>query len=57
METISLANLAVAFIPVIVVMLIIWRWGMGYKASVYAVFRMMPAFIEWMRSHVYLLNK
>ena len=22
-------------------MVIIWRWGMGYKASVYTVFRMM----------------
>ena len=40
MQSISLTNLAIAFIPVFVVIVIIWRWDMGYKASIYAILRM-----------------
>jgi putative ABC transport system permease protein len=40
MQPIPLVNLAIAFIPVFVVIVIIWRWDMGYKASIYAIFRM-----------------
>ena len=40
MQSISLVNLAVAFIPVLIVIVIIWRWDMGYKSSIYAIFRM-----------------
>ena len=40
MVTIPLSNLAVAFIPVFVVLIIIWRWNIGLKSSLYAIFRM-----------------
>jgi len=40
-QTIPLANLAVAFIPVVVVIVIIWKWRLGYKSSIYAIFRML----------------
>jgi len=40
MQPIPLVNLAIAFIPVFVVIVIIWRWDMGYKAFIYAIFRM-----------------
>ena len=40
MQTISLASLAFAFFPVLIVILIIWRWNIGYRASIYAIFRM-----------------
>ncbi|MBT8385820.1 MAG: ABC transporter permease, partial [Ignavibacteria bacterium] len=33
--------LALAFIPVAIVVAIIWKWGIGYKSSIYAVFRML----------------
>ncbi|MEJ2195702.1 MAG: ABC transporter permease [Ignavibacteriaceae bacterium] len=36
-----MANLALAFIPVIVVIIIIWKWGLGYRSSIYAIFRML----------------
>jgi len=39
--TIPLLNLAIAFIPVIVVIFIIGKWQLGYKSSVYAVCRML----------------
>ncbi len=39
--TIPLLNLALAFIPVAVVVAIIWRWNLGYANSLYAVFRML----------------
>ena len=39
-QIISLANLPLAFIPVIVVILIIWKWKIGPRTSIYAVFRM-----------------
>ena len=40
MVTIPLSNLAIAFIPVFVVLIIIWRWNIGLKSSLYAIFRM-----------------
>ena len=40
-QTIPLANLALAFIPVIVVVVIIWKWNLGYKNAIYAVARML----------------
>ena len=36
----QLSNLAIAFIPVFVVLIIIWRWNIGLKSSLYAIFRM-----------------
>lgn len=40
-QTIPLLNLAVAFIPVIAVIVIIGKWQLGYKSSIYAVCRML----------------
>ena len=40
MVTIPLSNLAIAFIPVFIVLIIIWRWNIGLKSSLYAIFRM-----------------
>ena len=40
-QNISIVNLSLAFIPVFVVIAIIWRWNIGYKATIYAVFRML----------------
>jgi UDP-glucose/iron transport system permease protein len=39
--TIPLAHLALAFIPVIAVVAIIWRWKLDYKGSLYATSRML----------------
>jgi len=41
LQSIPLLNLTLAFIPVLVVILIIWKWQLGYKGSIYAVFRML----------------
>ena len=41
MQTIPLENLALAFIPVIIVIMVIWRWQLDYKHSIYAIFRML----------------
>ena len=40
-QNISLLNLVIAFVPVIVVIVIIWKWQLDYKTSLYAVFRML----------------
>jgi len=40
-QIIPLANLALAFIPVIAVIVIIWKWNLGYGSSLYAIFRML----------------
>ena len=40
-QTIPLLNLALAFMPVIVVILILWAWKQKYQNSAYAVFRML----------------
>jgi putative ABC transport system permease protein len=41
MQTIPLSNLALAFIPVFIVIMLIWRWQLDYKHSIYAVGRML----------------
>jgi len=40
-QTIPFVNLALAFIPVAIVIVIIWKWGLGYKNSLYAIVRML----------------
>ncbi len=40
-QTIPVANLLLAFIPVLVVIAIVWKWRIGHKNSIYAVFRML----------------
>lgn len=40
-QIISPLNLALAFIPVAVVIVIIWRWKLPYKKSIYAILRML----------------
>lgn len=41
MQTIPYTNLALAFIPVIVVIIILWKWKTGFGSSIYAIFRML----------------
>ena len=41
MQTIPFPKLALAFIPVAVVLIILWKWRLDYKNSIYAVFRML----------------
>lgn len=41
LQSISLSNLAIAFIPVVIVLWIIWKWQLGFKNSVHAVLRML----------------
>lgn len=41
LQSIPLLNLALAFIPVFIVIGIIWKWQLGYKNSIYAVSRML----------------
>ena len=40
-QIIPFFNLALAFIPVFVVIAIIWHWKLGYKNSLYAISRML----------------
>jgi len=40
-QTIPFVNLALAFIPVVLVILLLWKWKVGYGNSIYAVFRML----------------
>lgn len=40
-KTIPLINLALAFLPALVVLAVMWRWSMGYKSAVYGLFRML----------------
>jgi putative ABC transport system permease protein len=40
-QIIPFTNLVLAFIPAIVVVVIVWRWGIGYKRSIYALSRML----------------
>jgi putative ABC transport system permease protein len=40
-QTIPLANLALAFLPVVIVVLISWKWALDWPNAVYAVFRML----------------
>ena len=39
--TISLANLALSFLPVLLVIIILWNWSMHYRNAIYAVIRML----------------
>lgn len=39
--TIPFLSLAIAFIPVIAVIVIIWKWKLDFKDSLYAMFRML----------------
>lgn len=39
--TIPFASLVFAFIPVIVVIVILWKWQLDFKGSIYAMFRML----------------
>ncbi|MDC1387006.1 ABC transporter permease [Candidatus Thioglobus sp.] len=58
MQSISLINLALAFIPVLIVIVIIWRWNIGYKASIFAIFRMIVQLllIGYVLSYIFSLN-
>jgi putative ABC transport system permease protein len=40
-QTIPYLNLALAFIPVAIVLVIMWKWNLNYLNSMYAVFRML----------------
>lgn len=40
-QIIPYTNLTLAFIPVIVVIIILWKWKSGFGNSIYAVFRML----------------
>ena len=40
-QTIPLSSLALAFIPVVVVLVVLYRWSLGYGKAVYAVLRML----------------
>lgn len=41
LQTIPLLKLMIAFIPVLFVVAIIWKWQLGYKNSIYAISRML----------------
>ena len=40
-NTIPYLNLSLAFIPIAIVLVIMWRWKLNYKKSIYAVARML----------------
>jgi putative ABC transport system permease protein len=40
-HTIPISSLILVFIPVTAVVLIIWKWGLDYKTSLYAIARML----------------
>ncbi len=40
-QIIPFTNLALAFIPVVAVIVIIWQWQLAYKSSLYAISRML----------------
>ena len=40
-QTIPHANLVLAFIPVVIVLAILYRWSLAYGSAVYAVIRML----------------
>ena len=40
-QIIPFANLALAFLPVIAVIVILWKWELEYKNALYAVARML----------------
>ena len=44
-ETIPVAHLALAFLPVLVVVIILYRWSLGSRTTLYAVARMLAQLI------------
>ena len=40
-ESISLEGLAIAFVPVLIVIVLLWKWNLSYKNSLYALMRML----------------
>jgi putative ABC transport system permease protein len=40
-QTIPYINLALAFVPVLIVLIILWKWKLNYLKYTYAVFRML----------------
>lgn len=40
-QTISYFNLSMAFVPVIIVVIILWKWKIGLRSSLYSIFRML----------------
>ncbi len=40
-QIIPLTNLVLAFIPALIVVAVMWKWDMGYKNALYAIFRML----------------
>ena len=40
-QTIPYINLALAFVPVVIVLIIMWKWELAYLKSLYAVSRML----------------
>lgn len=40
-ESIPVANLALAFVPIAIVIVIMWKWRLRYKHSIYATLRML----------------
>lgn len=40
-QIIPFTNLILVFIPVLAVILIIWKWGLNYRSSLYAIARML----------------
>jgi putative ABC transport system permease protein len=41
MTTIPLSQLLFAFVPVLLVLALLWRWGLNYRMATYAVLRML----------------
>ena len=40
-QEISLASLSIAFLPVLIVIIMQWRWSLDYRNSIYAMLRML----------------
>lgn len=40
-ETIPIEQLLIAFLPVLLIIILMWRWGLNYKKTLYAVGRML----------------
>jgi putative ABC transport system permease protein len=40
-KAIPLLHLALSFLPVLLVLAVMWRWGLGYRNAVYGVLRML----------------
>ena len=40
-QTISLVNLSLSFLPVLIVLTVLWHWSLDYRNSIYAVLRML----------------